>query len=132
MANNLSSKDKIKKKLEENIIKEKNKPKKQEGLHESKLIINENIRKLVNYTQDDFDLTDLLDADLSLDNQQFSIASYLFNKKTSQKYLKAMKYYILKDIIDKQTIANKNLLQIINTLIERVEKLESKIDELKK
>jgi hypothetical protein len=78
------------------------------------------------------DLTKLLNKDFSFSNSHLSIISHLFNKKISQKYLGALKYYILNDYLEKQTQYNEELLKIISILYEKIIEIQQSNDNLKK
>ena len=70
------------------------------------------------------DLVEMLDMELFFGDKHMSITSYLFNKQFSQKYLKALKYYILNESLERQTEFNDEIYKVISTLYQRIKKLE--------
>ena len=88
------------------------------------------------------DLLDTLDTEFSFSEKQLSLTSYLFNKQISQKYLNALKYFILHEPLEKQNEINTLLINLIinltkrngeiskSDIITRLEKIEEKLSKL--
>ena len=66
-------------------------------------------------------LLDTLDTDLSFGEKHLSLTSYLFNKQISQKYLNALKYFILHEPLEKQNEINTLLIDLVIRLIKQLE-----------
>ena len=66
-------------------------------------------------------LLDTLDTEISFGEKQLSITSYLFNKGISQKYLNALKLFILYDPLEKQDEINTLLIDSVIKLVKQIE-----------
>lgn len=95
-----------------------------------------------NYLKENFRIEDLLnglhknnecdpifDESFSIGEKQKSFLLYLLNTRFFQRCFHGLKYYILKDHIDKLGRFNNTLIEVILILIERISQLE---DDLKK
>ncbi len=71
--------------------------------------------------KDKNNLLDTLDAEISFGEKQLSITSYLFNKGISQKYLNALKLFILYDPLEKQDEINTLLIDSVIKLVKQIE-----------
>lgn len=117
--------EKIKTKLKDKLTAKKGKM----SFSESKKLENEplndkQIDEFFEKLSENKDLVEMLDKQLSLGEKNMSITSYLFNKQFSQKYLKALKYYILNESLERQTEFNDEIYKVISTLYQRIKKLE--------
>ena len=117
--------EKIKVRLKEKLTAKKGKM----SFSESKKLENEplndkQIDEFFEKLSKNKDLVEMLDMKLFFGDKHMSITSYLFNKQFSQKYLKALKYYILNESLERQTEFNDEIYKVISTLYQRIKKLE--------
>jgi len=76
------------------------------------------------------DLTSVIDPNLQFGKKHLGLALYFFNRKITQNYLQALKYYILTESVQKQTWFNNDLLKITKSIFEKIEKTELDIKNL--
>ena len=77
-------------------------------------------------------LLDTLDTDISFGEKHLSLTSYLFNKQISQKYLNALKYFVLHESLEKQDEINTLLIDLVIRLTKQLENISKKNNDDKK
>ncbi len=116
--------EKIKTKLKDKLTAKKGKTSFESEKLENEPLSDKQIDDFFEKLNKNKDLMEMLDKELSFGDKHMSVTSYLFNKQFSQKYLKALKYYILNESLERQTEFNDEICRVISTLYQRIKKLE--------
>jgi len=99
------------------------------GIHTNDLKeFNESFKQSIGRLERNKDLFDLHDPVLHFSDSHQGFLKRIFNLQTTQNYLSALKYYILNDLITRQSIFNdtseqalKNILNLLNSTIRKNE-----------